>query len=480
MTGSSILIATLVVYIIGLLALGILAERRTKNAADFFLGGRRLGPLVAAVGASASSSSAWTLLGVSGAAYAWGLSALWLFPACVGGFLINWFIIAPAVNAAGHRQGAMTLIDLLAGERGARAFKGIAALVVLVSMSAYIASQFQGAGKTFHAVFDVAPAHAVLVGAAIILVYMFLGGFIAVSLTDMVQGLVMAATALLLPIAALVEVGGPTGLIDGLGQVSSAGYLELGGPRPVPLAIGFVAGLLGIGLGYPGQPHVAKYFLAMEANPDTVRRARRLAIAWSVLIYAGMLLVGLCGRVILAELGDRETVFLALAEHLFHPVVAGIMLAAVLSAMMSTADSQLLVVAATFIHDLGLGGRHPLRRTRLVVVLTTAAATVAALVGSQEIFSRVLFGWSAMGAAFGPPLVVGVVFARSMSARLLWVTALVGALLAVFGHALYEPLLGTRDYQGVFRHVVPYVAAFAVAWLGSRRADPHEGQEPDT
>lgn len=480
---------TLVVYTVLLLVCGVLAGRLTRDGDDFFLGGRQLGPLVAAVGASASSSSAWTLLGVSGAAYAWGLSALWLFPACVGGFLLNWLLMAPALRDAGRASGAVTVVDLLTvhardhrrdnrldnrldnrdpGADGAtRAFKAIAVLVIVVSMSAYIASQFQGAGKTFHAVFDVPVDRAIIVGAVVIMVYMFLGGFIAVSLTDTVQGLVMALTAVALPAAAVVEVGGFGSLYDGLAHIDTEGFLSLGGPRPLPIAIGFIAGLLGIGFGYPGQPHIVKYFLALDSKPDTVRRARRIAIAWAVTVYAGMLLLGLCGRVLFAELGDRETVFLVAAQELFPPVVGGVMLAAVLSAMMSTADSQLLVVAATIVHDLGFGRDASLWRARFVVVATVAIATLAALVGSQDIFSRVLFGWSAMGAAFGPALFVRHALGRTLSGPAVAAAALVGASLAVFGHALYEPVLDTTAYRGVFRHIVPYLAAGSIVWWGS-------------
>lgn len=463
------LAATLVVYLVVLLALGVWAQRRTKSAGDFFVGGRRTGGLVAAVGAAASSSSAWTLLGVSGAAYAWGLSALWIFPGCVGGFLLNWTVFAPALRRLGHRTGAVTLIEAVSD--GRRVVAAVAAVIVLLSLGAYVAAQLQGAGKTFEAVFGIPAAQTVGVGALVIVVYTLLGGFLAVSLTDTLQGLVMAASAVALPAAALVAVGGPSGLADGLAAVDVDGYRSLGGPRPWPLGLGFAAGLLGIGLGYPGQPHVAKYFLALRDDPAVVRRARRIALGWAVAVYGGMLLLGLCGRVLFPALDDGEVVLVQGAERLFPPAVAGVMLAAVLSAMMSTADSQLLVGASTLVHDLRVGGERlrTVTVTRVTVALLTVGAAIAATVGSATIFERVLFGWAAMGAALGPLLLVRVVLKRRIGVGGSLAVLLSGALLAAAAHLFHEDLFGTRSLRGAAIHVLPYVVATALAFLLSSR-----------
>jgi sodium/proline symporter len=412
MTRAQAILATLVAYKLALLAIGLYARRRTHDGLDFFLGGRRLGPAVAALSAAASSSSAWTLLGVSGAAYAWGLSSLWIFPACVGGFALNWFVLARPLRRLSRQRGAVTVTELLAGSPSSPLHRSIvwsASLITLFSLTVYVASQFQGAGKTFGETFGLGVTESVLLGSGIVVLYTLLGGFWAVSLTDSLQGLVMAASALFLPLVALARVGGPAGLVEGLGRVPDESFLSLTGGLPAVAGLGFVLGVLGIGLGYPGQPHVVNRFMALEEGEAPLRRGRMVAMVWAVAVYAGMILLGLCGRVLFPALTDEEVLLVAGANELLPPVVAGVMIAAVLSAIMSTADSQLLVAASSVSHDLvphRAEGSSSLLRSRLVVVLLSLAAIGAALVGSQHIFSRVLFAWSALGNAFGPLLLV--------------------------------------------------------------------------
>lgn len=458
---------TLVAYKLALVAIGVLTNRRTKDAADFFLGGRGLGPWVAAISASASSSSAWTLLGVSGAAYAWGLGALWILPACVGGFLVNWTLLAPRLRRMSLAEGSLTVTDVLAGPPGtpgSTAIRRLCTAIVLVSLLAYVAAQFQGAGKTFHQTFAMSMPAAVLLGGGIIVLYTLLGGFWAVSITDTLQGLVMAGAAVIVPVAALVEVGGPGALLDALSTVEVAGYGSLVGGRAPAAAVGFVLGLLGIGLGYPGQPHVVNRFMAVR-DEASIRRARTIAITWGLVMYSGMLVVGWCARVLLPELADKEVAFLQTTRELLPPVVAGVMIAAVLSAVMSTADSQLLVAASSVAHDLRADDRPggvPLRRTRAVVLGLSAVAVGLALWGSQEIFSRVLFAWTAMGAAFGPLLLV-LVLGGPVRARARLVAIGLGFGLSVLAYSI--PALA----GGAWERVMPFVVAFAVAWRGRER-----------
>ncbi|MCX4243238.1 sodium/proline symporter [Paraliomyxa miuraensis] len=455
---------TLVVYKIALVVIGLLANRRTHDVGDFFLGGRRLGPWVAAISASASSSSAWTLLGVSGAAYAWGLGALWLFPACVGGFLLNWFVLAPRLRRHSAGEASLTVTDVLAGPPGrprSSTIRWLCTAIVLLSLLAYVAAQFQGAGKTFHQTFDMSTPSAVLLGAGIIVLYTLLGGFWAVSITDTLQGLVMAAAALVVPLAALLAVGGPAALLDALARVDVPGYGSPWRGLPPAAGVAFVLGLLGIGLGYPGQPHVVNRFMAVRDEGSMVS-ARRIAIAWAVVMYTGMLVVGWCARVLLPLLSDPEVAFIETTRTLLHPVLGGVMIAAVLSAVMSTADSQLLVAASSVAHDLRRDDAvapAPLRRTRAVVLGLSAVAVALALWGSQAIFSRVLFAWTAMGAAFGPLLLVIVVAGPVRPGARLGSIAL-GFALSVAAYSI-EGLAG-----GPWERVMPFVVALAVAWWG--------------
>jgi len=471
--------ATLVAYKLALVAIGWLANRRTHDAADFFLGGRALGPWVAAISASASSSSAWTLLGVSGAAYAWGLGALWLLPACVGGFVLNWWLLAPRLRRLGRREDALTVTEVLAGPRGtpgSTTLRWVCTIIVLVSLLAYVAAQFQGAGKTFHQTFAVSTPAAVLLGAGIIVLYTLLGGFWAVSITDTLQGLVMAGAAVVVPAAGLWAVGGPGALLEALGRVDVAGYDSLVRGMGPAAALGFVGGLLGIGLGYPGQPHVVNRFMAVRDEASMIR-ARQIAIGWAVVMYVGMLLVGWCARVLLPALADPEVAFIESTRLLLPTVVAGVMIAAVLSAVMSTADSQLLVAASAVAHDLRRGdapGGVSLLHTRVTVLGLSAVAVGLALYGSQEIFSRVLFAWTAMGSAFGPLLLVRVLSGPVRPGARLG-SIVVGFGLSVLAYSIPELAGGPGE------RIAPFVVALAIAWWGregTSRAWPRPPRSP--
>jgi len=468
MSETTAIVITLVVYKVALLGIGIAAQRRTQSADDFFLGGRSLGPWVAGLSASASSSSAWSLLGVSGFAYAKGVSAVWLFPACVGGFWLNWYVLAPALRQRSLHSGALTVTELLAGPRTApwsRAIRRVSTAIVLVSLMAYVASQFQGAGKTFAETFSMPMTEAVLLGSAVVVVYTMLGGFLAVSITDTLQGLVMALASVALPVAAVVHVGGLGALRAGIETLGSASYTSLTQGMPMAAGLGFVLGLLGIGLGYPGQPHVVNRFMAIR-DERSLRQARRIAMVWAVVLYTGMIVLGLCARVLLPPLGDGEVAFVAAARWVFPPVVAGVVLAAVLSAIMSTADSQLLVAASAVVHDAPAATDDDparlVRRSRVVVVVLSAAAVVAALVGDASIFDKVLFAWTAMGAAFGPVLLV-TVLGGDVKPRARLAAIVVGFVCAVAAYWV-PATAGT-----VWERVVPFVLALAVAWSGRVR-----------
>ena len=459
------LVATLVAYKIVLIAIGLALHRRTKDATDFFLGGRKLGPWVAALSASASSSSAWTLLGVSGAAYSWGLSAVWIFPACLGGFALNWIVLAPRLRRSSLAADALTVTDVLAGPRDAPlavAIRRCAAVIILVSLVVYVAAQFQGAGKTFHETFDMPMAQSIVLGSVIVVAYTLLGGFWAVSVTDTLQGLVMALASVVLPVAAWIEIGGATGLAEGIAAVDVPGFSSTVGNMEGPAAVGLVLGLLGIGLGYPGQPHVVNRFMALR-DDRSVSRGRTIAIAWAVVLYAGMLVLGWSARVLYPGLPDGEVAFVTATQNLFPPVIAGVMLAAVLSAIMSTADSQLLVAGSAVAHDWRGGGETSsetdIAASRRVVLVLGGAAVVAALVATPEIFSNVLFAWTAMGAAFGPLLIVLVV-SGPVVPRARLAAIVVGFAAAVVAHAI-------PDARGTaWERVLPFVLALAIATWG--------------
>ncbi len=471
MTREHAVLATLIVYKVVLLTLGWLASKQTNDGEDYFLAGRKLGPWVAALSASASSSSVWTLLGVSGAAYATGLGAIWLFPACVGGFVINWFILAEPLRRESHRTQAITITDFLAGEPGTplrRAIGITGGLMVVFSLATYVAAQFQGAGKTFSETFGLNDVEAVALGATIVVIYTLMGGFLAVSWTDTLQGGLMALTAAILPLAALLKVGGPGALWQKMQLVDAAGYTSIFNNFGGWAAVGFALGFLGIGLGYPGQPHVTNRFMAME-SAEGVKFGRWVALLWGVVVYSGMLTVGWCGRVLM-EVDDKEKIFLALTNELFPPVVAGVMIAAVLSAIMSTADSQLLVVVSALTHDLFLdqpGAEEKLlARSRVVILAVSLFAVWAALYGPKEIFGFVLFAWGALAAAFGPQLLIRV-FGGQIQPAFMLASMIVGFASAIL---VYNPALHLEaDW---LKRCLPIAIAALVAAAGLKKNPP--------
>jgi sodium/proline symporter len=458
-------LVTLVFYNALLIGVGLWARRRNRDVQDFFLAGRGLGAWVAAISASASSSSAWTLLGVSGAAYAWGLPALWIFPSTVGGFLLNWAWVAPRLQKLAGEEGAVTLSEVVAPATlpdNRRLILRVAALIIVFCFTFYIASQFEAAGKAFESVFQLSKATSILVGATIVLAYTLLGGFWAVSVTDTLQGLLMSVAAFILPVAALFAVGGFGPLADGLNAVGNAGSPVMTGGIA---SVFFVLGLMGIGINYPGQPHVVNRFMALK-DDAALRQGRVIAMSWAVLVYSGMLLLGLSARVLFADLGDSEQVLFLAATELLPSVIAGIMLAAVLSAIMSTADSQLLVASSAISYDWNLADRKPedgLTGTRRTVVAVLIMATVLALVWRADIFSRVLFAWSAAGSAFGPILIMRLI-GRDVSP-----VATLAAMIAGFGLTVIISFFPNAPGDAAER-LVPFFVALAIAWTGSGRS----------
>ena len=453
---------TLIVYLVVLLAIGVWAQRRIGDTTDFHLAGRRMGPVVAALSASASSSSAWTLLGMSGAAYAWGLQAVWLIPAVVSGFFINWVFIAPRLQPASHQSQALTLVEFLGqGSGNEGLLRSLGAAIILFCFTFYIAAQFQAAGTAISTALPVDASAAMIVGAVIVIVYVFLGGFWAASVTDALQGLMMLAVALILPLVALAAVGGPAALWQGLQAVGDPSLVRLVDQPGLLLAMVFVAGLFGIGLGYPGQPHVVNRFMALE-SAGQIRFARNVALAWAAMIYIGMVVLGWSGRVLLPELADGESVLLQLSVDLLPAVLGGIITGGVLAAIMSTSDSQLLVAGSAVSHDLRRG-RISLAMDRVVIVALGIAAVVLALYFPATIFDRVLFAWQALGNAFGPLLII-LLFCGPVAPR--YRLAAVG-----IGFALTVAISFFPQAPGnAVERLVPFFIALGIAWTGYRTA----------
>lgn len=470
MEAPTVILITLIAYKLLLVGIGWWAQRRTHDTDDFFLGGRSLGPVVAAISYSASSSSAWTLLGMSGAAFVMGISALWLVAGSVSGMIVAWVFVAPRLRALSHREQLVTLTDLLTlgtDGRWRSAITVTAALIILIAFAFYVAAQFQGAGTTFAQTFDLSMSTSIVIGGVIIMIYTFLGGFWAVSLTDTIQGLLMAAAAILLPVAALFHVGGVDGFVSGLQAVSSPEQLALTGRTAGLAAVGFVLGISGISLGTFGQPHLLVRFMALR-DERALRQARLITIGWFLIVFGGMCFVGLVGHILIPNIANPEYIFFALTNALFPTVVAAVLVAAVLSAIMSTADSQLLVGASAVAHDLGLNRRFP-GRSLLISRLSIAGMVVAAIWVSlslpASIFDRALLAWTALGAAFGP-LVFFRVFGVAVKPAGAFSAVVAGFSTAVLFHFdpgdLTQALFGSAVSPALIERVGSFVVGLGV------------------
>ena len=410
MLDAGVVAVTLVTYKIVLLLIGFWAQRRVNSEQDFFLAGRQLGPWVAAISYSASAASAWTLLGMSGLAFTIGVSALWVALGAVLGCAFSWWILAPRIMNIGATENLLSATEFIAlGTRGRQrqAIITLVSLIILFCFVVYIASQFQGAGNTFAATFNISSAQSIALGGAIILAYTLLGGFWAVSVTDTLQGLLMIFTAVLLPVAAIAHLGGPMGFWQALGEHSDGNYMSLSGNSLGLTAAGMIAGSLLIGISSFGQPHLVARFMALR-DVRALRQGQIIATTWYAVVFLGMYLVGLAGRVLVGELDNPEQVFFAVNAALFPSIMGAILLAAVLSAIMSTADSMLLVAGTTVAHDLGITERHKLQAltlSRLVIAAISILAIAVAIYIPATIFQRVLFAWVAIGSALGPIIV---------------------------------------------------------------------------
>lgn len=405
----------LIAYTAFLIGVGYWASKKSKSEDAFLLGNRGLGPVVAGIAYAASSSSAWVLLGFSGFVYAAGISALWMVPGILLGFAAVWLFAGPVLQKASRDHGNLTLTDFLvhkANSHTAKLIRISASLMVAFCFSYYVASQFQGAGIAFDDLFGTGLTFGVIIGAVIILIYTLLGGFLAVSFINTLQGLLMALVAVVLPAIAFISVGGFEG-IRLAGQetevfATTPTYFNWWGGRGGWVAGGFALGLFATGFGALGQPHLAAWVMATKDTRARVTGAG-VALVWGAVVYSGMAILGVSARVILGSGEPVEGVFFAMADHLLPSAAAGLVIAATLSAIMSTVDSLLLVAGASIGHDLGLSQRISSNKVignRLGILIVCIIAVVITLSFPSTIFDRTLFAWVALGASFGPTVVV--------------------------------------------------------------------------
>lgn len=407
-----------------MLMVGIIACRRTSTLSDYILGGRRLNSFVTALSAEASDMSGWLLLGLPGYAYAAGCESIWLAGGLLIGTYLNWRLVAPRLRDYSVMAGdSFTISEYLEARfhDRSRMLRLISGIFILVFFMIYTTSGLVAGGKLFSTVFGLPYESAVVLGASTIVAYTFLGGFLAVCWTDCIQGILMLVALVALPLMVVHEQGG-------WGQ----GFETLRGINPDLLnpftsadggalsAISIIS-LMGWGLGYFGQPHILTRFMAIRSSGE-VPRARVIAMGWVTAGLVGSVLVGLGGIGTLATPlagADTEKVFILLVRALLHPIPAGICLAAILAAIMSTADSQLLVsssvLAEDFYKDLfrkDASAKELMWAGRLAVVFIALWAGALSMNPASMVLDLVAYAWAGFGAAFGPTLLMSLLWKR--------------------------------------------------------------------
>jgi len=421
---NSATLASLAAYFILMIAIGIYAWRKsTEDSAGYLLAGRNLPPSVAALSAGASDMSGWLLLGLPGALYAAGLVEAWIGIGLFLGALANWIIVAPRLREQTERMGnALTIPQFLANrfpERGT-ALRVVSAIIIVAFFTVYTASGLVGGGKLFETAFaGILPNTGlsdymlgIVITAGIVLAYTMVGGFLAVSLTDFVQGLIMMVALVVMPLVVMFGPGGSAG--GSLKDVPVEGFLDL---TQGLTAIGFISAVTW-GLGYFGQPHIIVRFMAID-KVKNVPRAAAFGMGWMGIALAGSIGLGLAGRAYVERNGlvveDPETIFIVMAQLLFHPAVTGFLYAALLAAIMSTISSQLLVSSSSLTEDFyrlflrkQASEREAVNIGRVCVALVAVAAMVMAADPDSQVLALVANAWAGFGAAFGPLILLAL------------------------------------------------------------------------
>ncbi|NOH71919.1 sodium/proline symporter PutP [Vibrio pectenicida] len=422
MENSFAITTTFIAYLILMMAIGVIAYQRTKNSTDYFLGGRSLGPWPAALSAGASDMSGWLLLGLPGYAYAAGIEAFWLAGGLLVGTWLNWLINAKRLRTYSITTDSLTLPEFLSRRFNdkSKSIQVISAFFILLFFLFYTSSGLVAGGKLFETVFGLDYRIAVTIGTLCVVSYTLFGGFLAVSWTDLVQGLLMAAALMVVPIAAME--GGFGQLSTDLSDINPQLLTLWNDTKGEPLSAIAIISLVAWGLGYFGQPHILARFKATRSNKD-LTTARRIAVVWTALSMVGALLVGLVGLIYVKNSGvtidDGEKIFMLLVNSIFHPVVSGVLLAAILAAVMSTADSQLLVSSSALAEDFykqlikkDASSQEIVMVGRLAVVTISIIALILAMNPDSSVLGLVSYAWAGFGAAFGPAIVLSLYWSR--------------------------------------------------------------------
>lgn len=457
----------LVVFVLTLflpVLVGLFAVRRTRSQSDFFVGGRAMGRFVVALSAVSSGRSSWLVLGLSGVAWLQGASAVWAVVGYSGAELVLCLALGPKLRRETEALGSITLLDYFESRfhDSSHRLRLVGALIIGIFTTAYVAAQLHAGAKTLTNALDMTLGSGLLLSGALILVYMVLGGYVAVAYNDVVRAVIMLLGLLVLPAWGLVHIGG-FGLLQSTLTALDPTLLD-----PLALGLGAFVGFVGIGLGSPGQPHILVRYMSID-DPRNLRAAAWMGFVWNATLGVGAVLIGLLGRALVPRAeglpgGDPEMIYLALASDLFGPLLYGLLVGGIFAAILSTADSQLLVVASTFARDVYekiLGRESGLLQGRVVLVVSGLVAMALAFVAQDLVFWLVLFAWAGLGASLGPALVFSL-FWKDTTRDGVLVGMIVGATVTIAWR------LWLRETTGLYELVPGFALSALSIWVVSR------------
>ena len=442
---------TFVVYFIFLMFVGYYFYKNTTSVEDYLLGGRGMGSWVTALSAQASDMSGWLLMGLPGAVYLGGVKEAWIAIGLFIGTVLNWKFVAPRLRVYTGKLNSMTLASFFEDrfKDPTGLIRIIGAIITLIFFTIYASSGLVAAGKLFKAMFNIDYSIAVLIGGFVIILYTFLGGFLAVCWTDLFQGMLMFFAITIVPFLAYNTVGGFAGIKEAMLAKDISMNLIPAGNLPIIAIISTMAW----GLGYFGQPHILARFMSISSIKK-IPKSMAIAIVWVFISLGGAIVVGLISIPMFASIPDPEWVFIEMIRNIFNPWVGGMLLAAILSAIMSTIDSQLLVSSSTLTEDFydkiinrEASETELMHVGRICVLLISLVALFLAMDPDSTVLGLVSYAWGGFGAAFGP-IVLFALFSRKTSWRSILAGMIVGTIVLVvwkqigLGAVMYEIVPG--------------------------------------
>ena len=460
----------LFLYLVVVLVIGVKSAGKNRTQSDFLIADRKLGAWAIALSERASGESAWLLIGLPGAALAVGFLEIWAAVGCVLGIIFSWLFIAVPLRELAGKYNSMTLPDLFANyfNDETKSLRIISSLIITFFFTFYVAAQFNAAGKVLNVTFGIPQFTGMLIGAGIILLYTMLGGFRAVVWTDMVQAIIMFSTLVILPIVGLFELRH-----SGNNQLGSE-LMSLTAGKTGIWAFLAILGGLSWGFGYTGQPHLLARFIAIK-NSAEIRRGRIIAFSWAIPAFFGAFFMGIIGVTLYGagKFTDPESLMPFMATSLLPGWIAGILISGAMAAMMSTADSQLLVTASAISEDLiHKVGKRNLRPEKLLTISRTVTISVGliafimAYFSTDLVFSLVSYAWSGLGASFGPVL-LGIIYWKKITRE----GAIAGLLTGSISTIIWKNIdvLNSAVTERLSSYILACLAIYGVSMLTSKK-----------